>query len=158
MKCVLLLSIISAHWISKKNLHPFSWKTPNAVFVSQYHGLVCPEWSWHSTVKVNSSPLVPHICISIGSDRGLLLIQHQAIIQTNVDLFNWTIQNKLQWNCNLTKLHMKISSGKCQPSYPGGHELMKSWLNRESLNCKLLIKLFIFHSPHNSSFLRDYSV
>ena len=37
--------------------------------------------------------------VSIGSDNGLLPIQHQAIKQM-LGYFNWTLRNKLHWNFN----------------------------------------------------------
>ena len=68
--------------------------------------------------------------VRIGSDNGLSPIRHQAIIQTkagllligplgtNVNGILIKIQNFL-----FTKMHLKISSVKWRPFFPGGDEL-----------------------------------
>ena len=75
--------------------------------------------------------------VSIGSDNGLLPIQHQAIILTNAGLLSIrplgtnfseiliTIQN-----FSFMKMHLKISSVKWRPFCPEGYELTKSDWNK----------------------------
>ena len=69
---------------------------------------------------------VTHICISkltiIGSDNGLLLSRHQAIIWTNAGiLLIWTLETNFSAILHgihtfpFKKMHLKISSGKLQP-------------------------------------------
>ena len=75
--------------------------------------------------------LVPHMnCVGIVSDNGLSLIRRQAIILPNAGLLSIApsgtkyseIWNKMQ-NVTVTKMHLKISSAKWRPFFPGGDEL-----------------------------------
>ena len=78
--------------------------------------------------------------VTIGSDNGLLPIQHQVIIWTNAGILlighiktNFTeILIKMQ-NFSFTKMHLKISSVKWQISFPGADvlkgSLQLSWGN-----------------------------
>ena len=79
-------------------------------------------------------PLVPHVCVkesvNIGSDNGLSPNRRQAIIQTNVWLLSIGLLGtnfsenliKIQ-NFSFTKMHLKTSSAKWRPFFPGGDEL-----------------------------------
>ena len=85
--------------------------------------------------------------VSIGSDNGLSPIQHQAIIHTNAGLFligplrtNFSeILIKIQtfW---FEKMHLKMSSVKWQPFFPGQDELI-------SLFGNILISIRSFELP-----------
>ena len=68
---------------------------------------------------------VTYICVGsliiIGSDNGLSLGWHQAIIWTNTELLSirplGTNQWNVYWNSKFPfkKVHLKMSSGKCRP-------------------------------------------
>ena len=68
--------------------------------------------------------------VSIGSDNGLSPIRRQSIILTNAGLLSIgplrtnviEILIKIQ-NFSFTKMHLKITSAKRRPFYPGGDEL-----------------------------------
>ena len=86
------------------------------------------RWQWGNCV-IASLRWVMHICVGnliiIGSDNGLLLGWHQAIIWTDARiLFFWTPRNKHQWNFNQNAYNLiqenpfKMSSGKWQPFCP----------------------------------------
>ena len=87
---------------------------------------------WH---QIGSNQLISPKCgnhlsvngVSIGSDNGLLPIQHQAIILTNAGLLsNGSFKtNFIEFlikipNFSFTKMHLNVLSEKCQPFYPGG--------------------------------------
>ena len=84
---------------------------------------------------------VTHICVSkltiIGSDNGLLPGRHQAIIWTNAGIL---LIEPLGTNFNeilieihtfsFTKMHLKMSSGKCRPSCLSLNVLSPSWFQK----------------------------
>ena len=82
-------------------------------------------------VVLTHLPLVSHICVNESSqhrsDNGLSPIRHQAIyLNQCLDIVNWTLENKLQWNFNenskfsFRKMHLKISSAKWRRFSRGG--------------------------------------
>ena len=76
--------------------------------------------------------------VSIGSDNGLSLIRHQAIIQTNAGLLsirpletNFSEILIMIQNFSFTKMHLKILFAKLRPFCPGGDELIYlEWISR----------------------------
>ena len=105
--------------------------------------------------------------VSIGSDNGLPPIQHQAINWTNT----WPIGPlgtnfsviliKIQ-NVSFTKRHLKISSAKWLPFYPGGDELIHGWswfclIKAESgewLNIKMTSYQYIMNSHYEDKIVQ----
>ena len=70
---------------------------------------------------VNASLLVPHICVSAGSDNGKSSIRHQAITWTNAGLlWNGPLgTNFSEILMKTQKMYLEISSAKWQPFVPG---------------------------------------
>ena len=85
--------------------------------------------NWYTSNPINSSPLVPHICVSKSSQHWLVayaapshyLNQCWSIgpLSTNFSEIFIRIQN-----FSFTKIHMNISSAKMRPFCPGEDELM----------------------------------
>ena len=107
----------------------------------------------HCGIHINSSPLVPNICViyasmnpvSISSDNGLPPIRCQAIIYTNAGLLsNRTLMNKFQWNLlknqtfSFRKMHLKMWF--C----PGENELIQ--LSMANIGYATLRNDSLFHS------------
>ena len=115
--------------------------------------------------------------VSIGPDNGLSPGRRQAIAWTNADLFiigslgtNFSeIGVKIQ-KFPIMKMHLKMSSAKWWPFFPGGDELIHHtshisylgfmlmpgmWVNimkKHNIKHALVIKQMYFESPHESPF------
>ena len=90
------------------------------------------------TMELTHWGRVTHICVSkltiIGSDNGLSYGRRQAIIWTNAGiLFNWTLKTNFSeilieiHTFSFKKMHLKMSSGKWQPSCLGLNMLSLLW-------------------------------
>ena len=101
---------------------------------------------------------VTHICVSkltiIVSDNGLLPRRREAIIWTNAGiLLIWPLgtillieplRNFNQYPCiSLNKMHLKMSSAKSRPFFPGLYEL--TWVWKDILWCNSPHDIIIFH-------------
>ena len=85
---------------------------------------------WHDN-RINSSPLVPHICVSQSDQHWFRYWRVAASHYLNQGriIINWILRNNLQWNFNqntnfsIHKNPSEISSAKWRTFCPGGDEL-----------------------------------
>ena len=91
----------------------------------------CYHWRYYSLVLTHL-PIMPHICHWIGSALVQIMAYRLfgAIILTTAGLLSfgplWTNLSEILIKMQIisfTKMHLKISSGKCRLFCPGGDEL-----------------------------------
>ena len=107
--------------LGHKELNQGWWSFYMNCFVTTFTNI------WHISTLL---PLVPHLCVGVGSDNGLSPIRRQAIIWTNAEILlteplrtkfsEISIEIHTFW---FKKMHLKIWSAKLRPFCPRGDEL-----------------------------------
>ena len=143
LRCHCVLSLFLRVIVTIALPHCFSHKSISYWSHYRTHGPVLTHWG-----------RVTHICVGkltiIGSDNGLAPGRHQAIIWTNAGI---VLIGPLRTNFNeilieihtfsFKKMHLKMSSGKWQPSWLGLNVLIESikTTSMEDVSTRVLEKI-----------------
>ena len=132
-------------------------------FIFQYHAILENEWSgmfsWCQVLLrvcrrynigwLTHFPLVPHIYVSESGEYWFRkwLVAYSApghYLNQCWVILNWTLENKLQWNCNKdTKLFVHENVYENYRLRNGGHLVQGWWVNTRNIATFCEISLIV---------------